>query len=84
MQFDEAIDSFKQLLKINPHYAEAYNNMGVALKDKGDPEAAIDSYKQALNINPDYAEAYYNMGVALKDKGDPRGSDRQLQTGTKD
>jgi len=70
MQFDAAVDSFKQLLKINPHYAEAYNNMGVALQDKGDPEAAIDSYKQALKINPDYAEAYYNMGVALKDKGD--------------
>jgi protein O-GlcNAc transferase len=70
MQFDAAVDSFKQLLKINPHYAEAYNNMGVALQDKGDPEAAIDSYKQALKIKPDYAEAYYNMGVALKDKGD--------------
>jgi len=45
--------------------------MGIALKDKGDPEAAIDSYKQALKIKPDYAEAYYNMGNALKDKGDP-------------
>jgi len=70
MQFDAAVDSFKQLIKINPHYAEAYNNIGVALQDKGDPEAAIDSYKQALKINPDYAEAYYNMGVALNGKGD--------------
>ena len=66
MQFDDAIDSYKQALKIKPDYAEAYYNMGVALKDKGDPEAAIDSYKQALKIKPDYAEAYNNMGVALK------------------
>ena len=70
MILEAAIDSYKQALKIKPDYAEAYNNMGDALKDKGDLEAAIDSYKQALKIKPDYAEAYNNMGNALKDKGD--------------
>ena len=68
MQFDAAINSYKQALKIKPDYAEVYYNMGIALRDKGDPEAAIDSYKQALKIKPDYAEAYNNMGNALKDK----------------
>ena len=53
MQFDAAIDSYKQALKIKPDYAEAYYNMGVALNDKGDPKAAIESYKQAINIKPD-------------------------------
>ena len=57
MLFDAAIDSYKQALKIKPDYADAYYNMGIALKDKGDLEAAIESYKQALKINPDYAEA---------------------------
>ena len=70
MQFDAAIDSYKQALKIKPDYAEAYYNMGVALNDKGDPEAAIESYKQALKIKPDYAEAYNNIGNVLKDQGD--------------
>ena len=65
-QFDAAIESYKKALEIKPDYAEAYYNMGNALKDKDDPEAAIDSYKQALKIKPDYAEAYNNMGVALK------------------
>ena len=63
MQFDAAIDSYKQALKIKPDYAEAYNNIGNVLKDQGDLEAAIDSYKQAININPDYAEAYYNLSL---------------------
>jgi tetratricopeptide (TPR) repeat protein len=71
MLFDAAIDSYKQALIIKPDYADAYYNMGIALKDKGDLEAAIDSYKQALKIKPDYADAYNNMGIALKDKGDP-------------
>ena len=70
MQFDAAIDSYKQALKIKPDYAEAYGNMGIALKEKGDLDASIDSYKQALKIKPDYAEAYSNMGIALNDKGD--------------
>ena len=63
MQFDDAIDSYKQALKIKPDYAEAYYNMGIALKDKGDPEAAIDSFKQAINIKPDYAESYWNKSL---------------------
>ncbi len=65
-EFDAAIESYKKALEIKPDYAEAYYNMGNALKNKGNPEAAIDSYKQALKIKPDYAEAYNNMGVALK------------------
>jgi len=70
MQFDAAIRSYKKALKINPVYADAYSNMGNALKGKGDLEEAIQSYKQALKIKPDYAQAYNNMGNALKDKGD--------------
>ena len=60
-----AIDSYKQAIKIKPDYADAYYNMGNALKDTGDFNAAIDSYKQAIKIKPDYAEAYNNMGNAL-------------------
>ena len=74
MQFDAAIDSFKQALKINPENAEAYNNIGNVLHTKGDQEAAIGSYKKALKIKPDYAEAYSNMGNALNAKGDPDAS----------
>jgi tetratricopeptide (TPR) repeat protein len=70
MQFEDAINSYKKAIKINPDYAEAYYNMGIAQKDKGDLEEAIESYKQALKIKPNYVEAYYNMGNILKDKGD--------------
>jgi protein O-GlcNAc transferase len=71
MQFDAAIDKYKQSLKIKPDYAKAYNNMAIALNAKGDSEAAVDSCKQALKLEPDYADAYNNMGIALNDKGDP-------------
>ena len=70
MQFDAAINSYKQALKIKPDNVEVFNNMGNALNYKGDIEAAINSYKQALKIKPDYAEAYNNMGLVLQNKGD--------------
>jgi tetratricopeptide (TPR) repeat protein len=69
-QFDAAIKYYKKALEIKPDYAEAYYNMGIALKDKGDLDAAIDSYKKALEIKPDYVGAYFNTGNILKDKGD--------------
>jgi len=62
--------SYKQAIKIKPDYANAYNNMGAALKEKGDVDAAIESYKKALKIKPDDADVYKNMGTVLKEKGD--------------
>ena len=74
MQFEDAINSYKKAIKINPDYAEAYYNMGIAQKDKGDLEEAIESYKQALKIKPDHAEAYNNIGITLEDNGDLEGA----------
>jgi tetratricopeptide (TPR) repeat protein len=58
---EEAIESYKQALKIKPDHAEAYNNIGITLEDNGDLEGAIDSYKQAIKINSDFAEAKVNL-----------------------
>jgi protein O-GlcNAc transferase len=40
-KYDAAIDSYQQALKIKPDFAEAHNNMGNALTDKGELDAAI-------------------------------------------
>ena len=53
----------------NPDYAEAYSNLGNALRDQGKLDEAIAAYRQAIRIKPDYAEAYSNLGVALYDQG---------------
>jgi tetratricopeptide (TPR) repeat protein len=68
-ELDAAIDSYKQALKINPDYAEAYNNMAYALKKQAKMEEAIEAYNKALTIKPDVAEVYNNMGLALVDYG---------------
>ena len=60
---DEAIDAYKKAISIKPDYAEAYSNMGVALRQKGALDEAIDAYKKQFHCKPHYAEAYNNMGV---------------------
>ena len=65
----EAIEEYRQALRINRDYAEAYNNLGGALLLIGRTSEAIDQFEEALLINPDYAEAQNNLGNALVQTG---------------
>jgi tetratricopeptide (TPR) repeat protein len=60
----EAIEQFDRALFINPMFAEASNNRGIAYAVKGEYDRAIDDFNKALEINPKHAEAYYNRGLA--------------------
>ncbi|MDA8689342.1 tetratricopeptide repeat protein, partial [Rhodobacteraceae bacterium] len=64
-----AIEVYKQAVLLKPNSADAYNYLGVALKDQGKLDEAIASFNKALSLKPDYAEAYNNMGNVLKKQG---------------
>jgi tetratricopeptide (TPR) repeat protein len=66
---EEAIASFSKALQINPDFAQAHNNLGIALKDQNRLEEAIGSFSKALQIKPDYAEAHNNLGLVLQEQG---------------
>lgn len=66
----QAIESYKQALRIEPDYPEVYCNLGNVLREQGNLDSALGCYQQALQIKPDYAEAFNNRGSALKDKGE--------------
>ena len=66
---DEAtMRAFNNSISLKPDYADAYNNMGIALRDHGKLEESIEAYSKALSLKPDYADAYNNMGIALRDQ----------------
>ena len=65
---DLAITAFQKVISLKPNFADAYYNMGVALKDQGKMEEAIESFNKSISLKPDYAEAYSNMGVALQEQ----------------
>ena len=68
-QIDEAIRQYQEAIRLKPDYAEAHNNLGVALGGKGQMDEAIRQFQEAIRLKPDYAEAHYNLGLALGRKG---------------
>ena len=66
---EQAFKNFKKVIKLNPNYALAHNNIGNILRDQGKFDDAITSFKKAIFLKFDYAEAHNNMGLALYDKG---------------
>ena len=68
-RYPEAVESYKQVIRLKPDDAEANNNMGYALgKSKRWPEAAA-AFQRAIQLKPDYAEAYSNLGWAYNNMG---------------
>ena len=68
-RLDEAITSYQQALRLEPNFAEAHNNLGAVLKERGNLEEAAASFRQALRLASDNAEAHNNLGVVLEEEG---------------
>jgi protein O-mannosyl-transferase len=65
---------FSRSVEVTKNNYAAYNNLGLALFDKGDINGAIRSYREALNIKPTYSKSYINLGVALAEQKDTQGA----------
>ena len=60
-QFDEALATFDELLKILPNDPVTLTSQGHALKTKGESTSAITSYQQAIASYPRHGEAYFSL-----------------------
>ena len=68
-KYEKAIECYDKALEINPNYAEAWNNKGVALSKLRRYEEAIECFNRALKINQNDAEAWNNKGNVLDELG---------------
>ncbi len=63
---DEGIAQLNNALAIAPNFAQAHNNLGIALmQGKKDFNAAEKEFSKALVIAPNYGDAKQNLGVSL-------------------
>jgi len=65
-----AIEAFGEAIRINPKFAPAYYNRGIALELQNKPDEAISDYDQVVQIDPSYREAYNQRGGLRGEKGD--------------
>ncbi|MEJ6714066.1 MAG: sulfotransferase [Rhodobacterales bacterium] len=62
---DAALASFRKAIQLDAQNYEAFNNLGLRLKESGEPESAKKALEKALQINPQYPQASYNLGTVL-------------------
>jgi lipoprotein NlpI len=60
--YDQAIASFDQAIKLRPDYSEAFYDRALALDSKNAYTEAITDYSKAIELHPDDATAHYNRG----------------------
>jgi protein O-mannosyl-transferase len=79
-RYNEAIAQFSEALRLNPNYADAHNDLGVALQQEGDREHAMEHFRIAIRLQPDHGRAHYNLSVLLDDLGNSDEALLELQT----
>ncbi len=70
---NDAIAQYKQAVKLNPRYTEAWFDLGVAQYNHNNFDEAINAYKQAITLKNDNYEFYENLAdvyrqIGFKDK----------------
>ncbi len=67
---DEAMLSFDEALKLNPHAHEAKTGRGIVLARRGNLQEAEAVLKAALILNPNPVRAHYELGLVYEKLGD--------------
>lgn len=62
--FSECIFYNQQCIRVDPSFAEAYGNLGNALKELGDVKGAVQFYMKAIKLKPRFSDAYNNLASA--------------------
>lgn len=60
---EKALNAYDTAIRLQPDYAEVYNNRGNVKNELGARDAALDDYNEAICLNPNCAEAYSNRGT---------------------
>jgi tetratricopeptide (TPR) repeat protein len=58
---ERAITQLREAIGLKPGYAEAHNNLGIALASLGKLEQAVMHWQEALRLKPDFADAQANL-----------------------
>ena len=79
----DARHSYERALKLNPHYAEAMNNLGAVYYAERNLHKAEHLYKGSLRLSPNAASVYSNLGTVYFAEGKgKKGAEHQHALGT--
>jgi Tfp pilus assembly protein PilF len=65
----DAMNEYREVIKLMPRRVEAHNNLANLLDDSGHPLEAMTQYQEALRLEPKYVAAHNNYGTLLVELG---------------
>lgn len=71
-KFADALEEYREAVRLNPGWAQAHVNLGVTLAGLGRLDEASGAYEKALSIDSNIPAAHFNLGALLASRGDSR------------
>ena len=68
-EIDESIQCLRKCIALDPGFADAYCQLGVAYRKVGDSRQAAEAFGKALELEPGSADAIDGLGDMLQDEG---------------
>ena len=78
--YQKAIRRYDQVISIDPEFADAYNNRGVAYFESRRFGEALDNYNRAVQLKPEYYSAILNRSHVYSELGRTNSALRDLET----
>jgi len=66
---EQAIGVYKEVILMNPSYADAYYNIGLVYLEKDSLDKAYENFDLTIKMNPLYFKAFFYRGLAEENRG---------------
>jgi|TARA_B100000315_G_scaffold202956_1_gene195837 tetratricopeptide (TPR) repeat protein len=77
--YDEALEAFGEVIRIDPDHAAAHYAMGYCYSRLGLQKNAARAYRKSIRLEPDSVDARYNLGIIRLKAGDRDGVIEQYE-----
>src|SRR5690606_24867122 len=61
------ISAFREVIALEPTFADAYNQLGIAYYEAGDADRALLVFSTARELDPENPHHHYNAGLLLNE-----------------
>ena len=78
-QFDEAVRSCREAIRLQPDFAPAWNNLAAALDGKGELDEALRAMREAVRLRKDSVTSLNGLAVILGKLGRLDEAERTLR-----
>jgi tetratricopeptide (TPR) repeat protein len=75
----DSITLFSRTIAVTQDNYLAYNNLGMAYSEAGQPQLAFEHFQEAVRLRPKFAVAHYNLGLSLRAQDKVVAAQREFQ-----